>query len=115
MIPVVIHISASHLGHFEFSLCPLQKGEIETEECFDRYPLSLDSGAREFPITTWDARNYTMNLVLPQGLTCDHCSLRWHYRAGNSWGWCDDKSTVGRVGCGNQETYRNCADICILK
>lgn len=48
---------------------------------------------------------------LPKNLTCEHCVLRWHYRAGNNWGVCPNGK--GALGCGNQETFRTCSDIAI--
>ena len=55
---------------------------------------------------------HKIELVLPEGLVCEHCSFRWHYRAGNNWGICSNG--MGRMGCGPQETYRQCADVEIL-
>lgn len=34
------------------------------------------------------------------------------FRAGNSWGVC--KNGTEGMGCGQQETFRNCADVAIL-
>ena len=46
------------------------------------------------------------------------------YKAGNNWGKgpqsaeveskdCLDSKSGGKLGCGNQETFRGCADVCI--
>lgn len=111
VVPVDIHFATAHLGYFEFSLCQLVNNEPETEECFE--DLYLISGERRYPVTSnAHDKNYTVSVVLPKNLVCNHCSLRWHYRAGNNWGMCEDG--VGKMGCGNQETYRNCADIKII-
>ncbi|XP_012216518.1 uncharacterized protein [Linepithema humile] len=112
-IDVTVRLTAGHLGHFEFHLCPLKTTtELETDECFDRYPLSLaDGSGYKFPITKYGNGDFKIGLVLPSGVTCQQCVIRWHYRTGNTWGTCDD----GRqgVGCGPQETFRSCADVSI--
>ncbi|XP_015171788.1 PREDICTED: uncharacterized protein LOC107064049 isoform X2 [Polistes dominula] len=112
-IQIQIELTASHLGHFEFSICPLNnKKELETDECFAKYPIRLANGSYKYNITSYAIKDYTIEAVLPQGLTCEHCVLRWHYRAGNNWGICEDGS--GDIGCGNQENFRSCSDISIF-
>jgi hypothetical protein len=39
--------------------------------------------------------------------------FQWTYYTGNTWGKCDN-GTEG-MGCGPQETFRNCADITIYR
>ncbi|XP_066597989.1 uncharacterized protein [Prorops nasuta] len=113
-INVTALLTASHLGHFEFSLCPLSsKDELETEDCFAKHPLYQPNGDFEFRPTNWDAGEHVVSLVLPKDLECEHCVLRWHYRTGNSWGRCPDGT--GKLGCGNQEIFRSCSDIAIKK
>ncbi len=46
---------------------------------------------------------------LPKGLTCQQCVVQWTYRTGNTWAECDDGT--GQIGCGDQEIFRNCADV----
>ncbi|KAJ8674245.1 hypothetical protein QAD02_005507 [Eretmocerus hayati] len=182
-IKVLLDLTASHKGFFEFSVCPLQGAkDIETEQCFKQYPLKftgrssvakttcitsqiflkekiwkstlndihrvrkvskssiesnsiLDSNqmkitqdesqdllspgvkasaneARDFRVPVNGTGKYIIELILPQGLSCKQCSLRWEYTGGNIWGNCLDGSN--RLGCGPQETFRNCADISIL-
>ena len=78
-------------------------------------------------VTTLSRECTTINstfrrLKLPDGITCWQCILQWTYVTGNSWGagpqmadmWTDDcLTTSGKKGCGDQETFRGCADICI--
>ena len=54
---------------------------------------------------------FSAQAVLPPGLSCSQCVLQWRYVAGNNWGVCEDGE--GRVGCGQQEEFRACADISI--
>lgn len=83
-VGVIVKITASHLGKFIFSLCNLDR-EKETEECFKRNPLRLANGSDSFQVTEYKNKNYWIYLKLPQGLTCKHCVLRWHYVAGKSY------------------------------
>ncbi len=60
---------------------------------------------------------------LPSGVSCWHCILQWTYVTGNRWGvgpqMAEDatrdciEDEEGKIGCGPQETFRGCADICI--
>ena len=64
-----------------------------------------------------------MHYQLPKDLTCRQCVFQWRYVAGNNWGFgpqmadfateaCMDTS-IGAKGCGPQETFRGCADVCV--
>ncbi|KAG7200156.1 hypothetical protein KM043_000592 [Ampulex compressa] len=111
VIKSVSRLSANHMGTFQFSLCPLTaKDELETEECFQKYPLLLADGSGDtYHLREKKPGDFVVNLKLPAGVTCEHCVLRWHYRVANSWGKCEDGSEA--MGCGNQETFRSCSDI----
>ena len=61
------------------------------------------------PDGTEKKANLTYHLQLPPGLTCKQCVLQWTYFTGNTWGECDNGTEA--VGCGDQEMFRNCADI----
>ncbi|XP_072763660.1 uncharacterized protein [Anoplolepis gracilipes] len=110
-INVEIHLTASHMGYFEFNLCPLQdKKDLETEKCFKDHPLLLaDGSGYKFPVT--GPKTYNVKVILPKDVTCEQCVFRWHYRTGNFWGKCEDGSEG--MGCGPQENYINCADVSI--
>lgn len=115
-ITIGVELTAPHLGHFEFKICPLRNSsDVETQGCFDMYrlPILQENDAEfsfEYPID--NATGYINTTVtLPANLTCDRCSFLWYYKTGNSWGECDDGSSA--VGCGPQEEFRGCADIVI--
>ncbi|XP_014610244.1 PREDICTED: uncharacterized protein LOC106790084 [Polistes canadensis] len=111
-IKAVVRITANHWGYFKFQICQLSKSkELETEECFERYPLKLEDGSDRYVLKSHDAKDYTMTLILPKNLTCEHCVLRWEYVAANNWGVCEDGSE--KMGCGPQETFKTCSDITI--
>lgn len=111
-INVTVELTASHLGHFEFSICPLKsRDELEMEECFDAHRLELADGGHEYR-KVGGTGLYDISLLLPKNLACEHCVFRWHYRAGNNWGVCEDGT--GALGCGKQETFRTCSDIEIV-
>ncbi|XP_058792950.1 uncharacterized protein LOC131665223 [Phymastichus coffea] len=112
-IDLQVEITANHMGHFEFSLCPLNYTmDIENEECFDAHPIYLANGEREYPIKADPPSFYNIKAVLPDDVTCEHCVLRWHYRCGNNWGYCGNGT--GQLGCGPQEIFRSCSDVAIL-
>ncbi|ODM99783.1 hypothetical protein Ocin01_06883 [Orchesella cincta] len=112
-IDVSIELTKSHLGYFEFRLCPHNNPlSPATQECLDQYVLPLADGTgTQYPIPTYDDGWHTIRLRLPEGVTCRQCVLQWHYRVGNSVGECEDGAW--RMGCGDQETFRACADIAI--
>lgn len=82
----------------------------ETESCFER--LSLVDGTSDYLINQNSGPGSRLIQVkLPKDKKCDRCILRWHWKSANNWGQCADGSH--QVGCGPQETYRNCADIAV--
>ncbi|KAI4468679.1 hypothetical protein MML48_2g00018549 [Holotrichia oblita] len=109
-IDVTITLTANHLGSFTYSLCVLENPNAPEsgESCFK--PLKLADGSNSYQVSSGE--NLIHNrVVLPAGLSCSRCVLRWNYKAGNSWGVCEDGT--GAMGCGSQETFRSCADISI--
>ncbi|KYQ47597.1 hypothetical protein ALC60_13353 [Trachymyrmex zeteki] len=112
IINATVYLTETHLGYFEFSLCPLKNKKLETEKCFNTYPLPMADGkGYKYPITSNYPEDYTISLVLPKNVTCKQCVIRWNYRTGDNWGTCEDGTQA--VGCGPQETFRNCADVTI--
>lgn len=110
-IHFTIDLSANHRGWFSFAVCPLKsKNELETEECFDAHPIKLENNSYKYKVSP--GKWFNINGVLPAGVKCEHCVIRWHYTAGNEWGRCEDGSYA--VGCGPQETFRSCSDVSIL-
>ncbi|CAD6995484.1 unnamed protein product [Ceratitis capitata] len=116
-IPIRVELTASHMGYFEFRICPQPDAR---QECLDRYLLKIISGSPNQPApndleTRFYPRNgsriYEVIATLPKGLTCNHCVLQWRYIAGNNWGICADGN--GAVGCGPQEEFRACSDIAL--
>ncbi|XP_037030181.1 uncharacterized protein LOC119070009 isoform X2 [Bradysia coprophila] len=114
-IDVEVELTANHYGRFEMFLCPNNNPALEaTQECFDRYPLTL-SGSREhrfyIPSETKKKGTFNYRVRLPPYVTCTQCVLQWTYYTGNMWGKCANGTEA--VGCGKPETFRNCADIAI--
>lgn len=104
-------LTANHRGAFTFDLCHLRnKVHLETDDCFAEYPLQLVDGSYEVPVPS-DQMEFHVAVRLPEDLTCERCVLRWTYRVGNNWGRCEDDTTA--LGCGPQETFKNCADVSI--
>lgn len=68
------------MGHFEFSLCPLNSTmEVETEECFDAHRILLSDGKTEYgPVPGGKLGLFYIDAVLPNDLTCEHCGKYKH-------------------------------------
>ncbi|KAI8439798.1 hypothetical protein MSG28_013474 [Choristoneura fumiferana] len=107
-IATTTQLTASHLGYWEFKLCPDPTNNDQA--CFDQYVLQLENGETKYYPTN-GSTTYNVNYKLPAGLVCDHCVLQWRYRAGNNWGICSNGTTGS--GCGKQEEFRACSDITI--
>jgi hypothetical protein len=86
VIDTFVELTAVHLGHFEFRLCPLNNPQdVELENCFLSHILDFEDGKREFPVTDEERIEYRMRVKLPEGLQCERCVLQWHYLTGNGW------------------------------
>ena len=110
-IEVTIDITSNHQGYFRFRVGKLQKRPITEEQL--EYVLLQPDGSNTWQLHSSQTGKYTIKLVLPKGLTCDHCVMRWWWTVGNNWG-CDENGNCG-VGKGKkQETFVNCADIKIV-
>ena len=106
-IDVTIRITSNHQGFFRFSLGKLVNRPITQEQL--KYVLLQPDGSNTWQLHSSGTGKFHIKLVLPKGLTCDHCVLQWWWTVGNSWG-CDN----GGCGLGRgkrQETFVNCADI----
>ncbi len=106
---------------------------------FNRYPLYLEGeSSYRFHIPEDSAKQETFNykVKLPDGVTCSQCVIQWIYytgkllmrkfnpfimihlgliiylKKGNTWDKCPNGTES--VGCGKQESFRNCADIAII-
>jgi len=102
-------ITANHMGYWTLELCNLDKHGKESEKCFAEHgELQLDIGDTKFKIGSHSGwRN--ASALIPSGVHCNHCVVRWKYVAGNNWGSCS--GGLGKIGCGLQETFVSCADI----
>ncbi|KAH8399602.1 hypothetical protein KR215_004594 [Drosophila sulfurigaster] len=110
-INVGVKITTNHLGHFEFNLCNLDTFGAESEACFNQNRLRFPDGSDKLQIGS-QSGEFDVTVMLPEGLTCSHCVLRWTYVGANNWGMCDNGT--GALGCGPQETFKNCADVSIF-
>lgn len=101
-----VELTANHMGYFEFDLCRLGS---ETEQCFQK--LQFKDKTYKYAVKSGLYQLYP-EIILDPRIKCDRCVLRWTYTAGNGWGNCADGSSG--LGCGQQETFRSCADISIV-
>ncbi|XP_023322766.1 uncharacterized protein LOC111697106 [Eurytemora carolleeae] len=112
-IELEVELTANHKGRFQFKLCPVNGREEATQDCLDQNIILSPDGSDNFPIEVSKQKiNLNFRGKLPQGLICTRCVLQWTWRSANSWGNCGN-GTSG-LGCGPQETFRNCADVSIV-
>lgn len=113
VITVQIRLTASHLGNFQFKICPHNNPKVPvTQECLNQHKLNL-AGTDEHHFYPKETGYYDIDLQLPLDMVCSQCILQWHYTAGNTWGCAPDGDCC--LGCASkQETFINCADIAIF-
>ncbi|XP_046326753.2 uncharacterized protein LOC124111183 [Haliotis rufescens] len=112
-IPITIEITANHQGYFEFRLCKNDDvKKVVTQACLDQNLLHLKNanGTRYYLQSSQYGKLY-LTASLPAGLTCSQCVLQWKWRAGNNEG--RDSHSHECKGCGPQEEFFSCSDICI--
>jgi hypothetical protein len=81
-IRTVTNVTANHMGHLEFRLCPLKsKNELETEACFAKYPLKLADGSSSYRLDADIIGDVLVDVVLPD-IKCEQCVLQWTYITG---------------------------------
>ena len=84
---VRIELTANHMGHFEFRLCPQNNPLVPASQtCLDRYLLEQSNGEGSEFYPGPGNRVFQVWLQLPANLTCTQCVLQWRYFAANNWG-----------------------------
>lgn len=106
-ISVTAKITANHRGYFYFRICNVDNAR-ESDECFEQNKVLISTGST-YPLPSTESKDYTLSIILPSNLVCNHCVLQWTYVAGNNWGDCGNGT--GKLGCGPQEHFRTCSDI----
>ena len=123
---MIIDVLADHMGFMAFRLCPNNNPKVPpTPECFEKHQLFYANGDKYYFLESGlrIGTRLELQIKLPDGLECWQCIIQWTYVAGNNWGFgpqmadfateaCMDTS-IGAKGCGPQETFRGCADVCI--
>ncbi|XP_033762898.1 uncharacterized protein LOC117344303 [Pecten maximus] len=111
IIDISIELTTSHMGFFEIRICPNNDVTMPVSpECLDKHILKFTNGDSKWPATYTGF--YDLEVQLPADMTCEQCVIQWYYKAGNNWG-VDEVTGEGCLGCGNQETFINCADVSI--
>ncbi|KAK3095453.1 hypothetical protein FSP39_014853 [Pinctada imbricata] len=112
---VVVQITASHKGYFEFRLCPSNDASVTvTQECLNQNLLTeVTSGGNKVYVDDSSTGTYNFGLRLPPNVTCNNCVLQWRYRTGNRWGCYNNDYEKGPcgLGYGPQEEFYACSDI----
>lgn len=110
-----IVITANHQGRWGLWLCAAGK---DTKKCFTQLKLSNKKSTKYVYVQANQSKSKGA-FQLPRGVTCERCTLRWHWQTGNS---CTPKGTPRRFAnphletCGTEhsppmETFTNCATI----
>ena len=99
-IEVIVEVTSNHQGFFRFSVGKLAKPPI-TQKKLNHVLLQPD-GANTWPLHSSRNGLFKIKLVLPKGLTCDHCVMQWWWTVGNFWG-CDDNGQRQRTGQGTRD------------
>jgi len=122
-IDIEVQLTAHHMGWFEFKLCPMGIHDTtEPDWCFSSKDslLQFSDSSTRWDIPSQSEGNvagktgwwYKRAVKLPDGLTCDHCVLQWHWHTANSWA-CDEAGNCG-LGYGEQEEFYGCSDLSIV-
>lgn len=80
IIDIEVQLTQAHLGFMEFRLCTNPMAG-ETQDCFNENILQRVDGQGSKTMVDYTGW-YKMQYRLPAGVTCDHCTLQWNYRAG---------------------------------
>ncbi|KAF2895498.1 hypothetical protein ILUMI_10677, partial [Ignelater luminosus] len=78
VISTMVRLTTNHKGTFKYSLCELNDpSQPETEQCFQTLLFEDGSDEQKVDPTVKDFQN---RILLPSGLRCKRCVLRWTYR-----------------------------------
>ena len=81
---MTVELTSSHMGYFEFRLCPKQSAqELVTQECLNKYLLRLADGSTRYQVPDYTTRMHDIMVKLPDGIACNNCVLHWYYTTGN--------------------------------
>jgi hypothetical protein len=112
LIDVQVELTSNHGGFLEFRLCADKRSanELTTDECFDKNLLQLEDYSTRYIIGLATGGDDTINLKvrLPFVVSCQYCVLQMWWKTNINNNQC------GSIGCGNQEEYKNCADVRIV-
>jgi len=90
-VNVIIELTASHGGYFEFRLCPLDdqpEGRDASWDCLNRYLLNVRSKAvqsivdKKYEVDDSHPMIHQMTVELPADVECSHCVFQWKYNTG---------------------------------
>jgi hypothetical protein len=105
VIKLDVILTAHHMGYFSYKACAIKAGEVPSQACFDRNPLTFVEdvlyGSRpdpnyphrayipraDAPFIQKDGRQgykFSHRFRLPQGLSGDLVLIQWHYVTANS-------------------------------
>ena len=81
-ITIKVQVTATHKGYFEFRICPHNNPSTRVKQsCLDKHILRQPGGNTRV-VETGETPIYSMNYVLPIGVTCSQCMLQWKWNTG---------------------------------
>jgi len=114
-IDIKIQVTANHGGFFEFRLCAdkTSPSDLTTDECFDKHLLQFEDGTTRYILGATvggPSALFNFTVRLPAGVSCQYCVLQWWWKTASNNNGCAGND----IGCGEQEQYKNCADVAIV-
>jgi len=112
-VDILVEIGVPHNGQFQLELC---SEETETDNCFHK--LNIIDGSEPIRtdqtmcVTKQHRHEIRASVQLPEGVSCNRCTVRWTYRTHYN-----EPDNPDYRGCDVQQlsrqVFRNCADVAI--
>ncbi len=105
VVQLDVVLTAHHMGHFSYKACPIDAGEVASQDCFDSNPLTFVEDVLygslpdpDYPNRAYIPRadsaliqkdnggdyKFSHRFKLPEGLLGELVLLQWHYITANS-------------------------------
>jgi len=95
-VDVAWSVSAPHGGWYRYRLC---LDGSDTEDCFRKTPLLFSDGEMWHPQNENEWVTYEDRIIIPMNISCDRCTLSWHWEAHYDGSGSMTNSTEVFIGC----------------
>lgn len=88
VVNVIVQLTATHRGYFEFRLCPLSSSSPQSWsddaswKCLDSHVLDIVDTGKRYRVVDDVPMMHQLSVKLPPGLKCRHCVFQWKYNTG---------------------------------